>query len=199
MECNADDHNSNSECHAKDSFSGKVSVSVADTGETVVVVSMVNQTIWVPATSEKILLPFEVGGYPMTESCILMSDTNGQQSGEVKTETNTLRIMEEEELELSLSNNISCSVTSKSLVHNDLKKSVRGARDDPSGFDGTKLFDESLTKTSPSRIESEMGLQLGLSVGSFLSGKLNCISLAFWLNEKYIINQLFVLFFCKLD
>ncbi|XP_028181490.1 uncharacterized protein LOC114368396, partial [Glycine soja] len=169
VECNADDHNSNSECHAKDSFSGKVSVSVADTGETVVVVSMVNQTIWVPATSEKILLPFEVGGYPMTESCILMSDTNGQQSGEVKTETNTLRIMEEEELELSLSNNISCSVTSKSLVHNDLKKSVRGARDDPSGFDGTKLFDESLTKTSPSKIESEMGLQLGLSVGSFLS------------------------------
>ncbi|KAH1043054.1 hypothetical protein GYH30_025076 [Glycine max] len=132
---------------------------------------MVNQTIWVPATSEKILLPFEVGGYPMTESCILMSDTNGQQSGEVKTETNTLRIMEEEELELSLSNNISCSVTSKSLVHNDLKKSVRGARDDPSGFDGTKLFDESITKTSPSKIESEMGLQLGLSVGSFLSDK----------------------------
>ena len=199
MECNADNHNSNSECHAEDSFSGKVSVSVADTGETAVVVSMVDQTIWVPATSEKSLLPFEVGGYPMTESCILMSDTNGQQSGEVKTETNTLRIMEEEELELSLSNNISCSITSKSLVHNDLKKSVSGARDDPSGFDGTKLFNESLTKTSPSRIESEMGLQLGLSVGSFLSGKLNCISLAFWLNEKYIINQLFVLFFCKLD
>ncbi|KAG5091035.1 hypothetical protein JHK82_049813 [Glycine max] len=163
MECNADNHNSNSECHAEDSFSGKVSVSVADTGETAVVVSMVDQTIWVPATSEKSLLPFEVGGYPMTESCILMSDTNGQQSGEVKTGTNTLQIMEEEELELSLSNNISCSVTSKSLVHNDLKKSVRGARDDPSGFDGTKLFDESLTKTSPSRIESEMGLQLGLS------------------------------------
>ncbi|KHM99889.1 Hypothetical protein glysoja_017587 [Glycine soja] len=169
VECNADNRNSNSECHAEDSFSGKVSVSVADTGETAVVVSMVDQTIWVPATSEKILLPFEVGGYPMTESCILMSDTNGQQSGEVKTETNTLRIMEEEELELSLSNNISCSITSKSLVHNDLKKSVSGARDDPSGFDGTKLFNESLTKTSPSRIESEMGLQLGLSVGSFLS------------------------------
>ncbi|KAG5041543.1 hypothetical protein AAZX31_05G203300 [Glycine max] len=169
VECNADNRNSNSECHAEDSFSGKVSVSVADTGETAVVVSMVDQTIWVPATSEKSLLSFEVGGYPMTESCILMSDTNGQQSGEVKTETNTLRIMEEEELELSLSNNISCSITSKSLVHNDLKKSVSGARDDPSGFDGTKLFNESLTKTSPSRIESEMGLQLGLSVGSFLS------------------------------
>ncbi|XP_028242672.1 uncharacterized protein At4g10930-like isoform X1 [Glycine soja] len=168
VECNADNHNSNSDCHAEDSFSGKVSVSVADTGETAVVVSMVDQTKWVPSTSEKSLLPFEVGEDPMTESCILMSVTSDQQSGEVKTETNTLPVMEEE-LELSLSNNISCSVTSKSSVHNDLKKNVSGARDEPSGFDGTKLFDKSLTKTSPSRIESEMGLQLGLSVGSFLS------------------------------
>ncbi|TKY60736.1 PHD and RING finger domain-containing protein 1 [Spatholobus suberectus] len=169
VECNAD--NSNSECHAEDSFSGKVSVSVADTGETAVVVSMVDRTKWVPATSEKNLLPLEVGGDPMTESCILMSDTNNQQSGEEK--TNKLPIMEEEELELSLSNNISCSLTSKSLVHNDLKKSASEARNEPSGFDGIKLFDESHShiKTSPSRIESDMGLHLGLSVGYFLSDK----------------------------
>ncbi|CAJ1937239.1 unnamed protein product [Sphenostylis stenocarpa] len=77
--------------------------------------------------------------------------------------------MEEEELELSLSNNLSCSLTSMSSVHNDLKKSASGARDEPSGFDGTKLFDESHSKTSPYRIESDMGLHLGLSVGSFLS------------------------------
>ncbi|KAK7399097.1 hypothetical protein VNO78_10272 [Psophocarpus tetragonolobus] len=165
VECNA--NNSSSECHTEDSFSGKVSVSVADTGETAVVVSMVDRTKCVPETNEKSLLPFEVGGDPMTESCILMSDSNNQQSGEVK--ANTLPIMEEEELELSLSNNISCSLTSKSLVHNDLKKSASGARNEPSGSEGTMLFDESHNKTSPSRIESDMGLHLGLSVGSFLS------------------------------
>ncbi|WVZ25550.1 hypothetical protein V8G54_004094 [Vigna mungo] len=146
MECNAD--NSNSDCHGEDSFSGKVSVSVADTGETAVVVSMVDRTKWVPATSEKSLLPFEVDADPMTESCILMSDINDQQSGEMR--TNSLPIMEEE-LELSLSNN------------SDLKKSASGAMIEPNDFDGTKLLDESHTKTSPSRIESDMGLDLGLS------------------------------------
>ncbi|XP_027917798.1 uncharacterized protein At4g10930 isoform X2 [Vigna unguiculata] len=154
VECNAD--NSNSECHAKDSFSGKVSVSVADTGETAVVVSMVDRTKWVPATSEKSLLPLEVDADPMSESCILMSDINDQQSGEMK--TISLPIMEEE-LELSLSNN------------SDLKKIASGTMNEPGGLDGTKLFDESHTKTSPSRIESDMGLDLGLSVGTFLPEK----------------------------
>jgi len=184
VDCNAD--NSNNECHAEDSFSGKVSVSVADTGETAVVVSMVDRTKWVPATSEKSLLPFEVGGDPMTESCILMFDTNDQQSGEMR--TNSLPIMEEEELELSLSNNLSCSLTSMSLVHNDLEKSTSGAMNEPSPLDGTKFLDESHTKTSPSRIESNMGLDLGLSVGSFLSGKpYYYISLAFCELEKYLL------------
>lgn len=154
MECNAD--NSNRDCHGEDSFSGKVSVSVADTGETAVVVSMVDRTKWVPATSEKSLLPVEVDADPMTESCILMSDINDQQSGEMR--TNSLPIMEEE-LELSLSNN------------SDLKKSASEAMIEPNGFDGTKLLDESHTKTSPSRIESDMGLDLGLSVGTYLPGK----------------------------
>ncbi|XP_047152573.1 uncharacterized protein At4g10930 isoform X2 [Vigna umbellata] len=154
MECNAD--NSNSDCHGEDSFSGKVSVSVADTGETAVVVSMVDRAKWVPATSEKSLLPFEVDADPMTESCILMSDINDQQSDELR--TNSLPIMEEE-LELSLSNN------------SDLKKSASGAMIEPNGFDGTELLDESLTKTSPSRIKSDMGLDLGLSVGTYLPDK----------------------------
>ncbi|XP_027342379.1 uncharacterized protein At4g10930 isoform X2 [Abrus precatorius] len=166
VECNPD--NSNSECQDEDSFSGKVSVSVADTGETAVVVSMVDRNKWVPATSEKSLLPFEVCGDPTTESCMLMSDTNNQQRGEEKTNASPIV---EEELELSLSNNISCSLTSKSLGHNDLKQSANGARNELSSFDGAKLFDESHIKTSPSRIESDMGLHLGLSVGSFLSDK----------------------------
>ncbi|KAK7318092.1 hypothetical protein RJT34_02790 [Clitoria ternatea] len=165
LESNPD--NSNSECHAEDSFSGKVSVSVADTGDTAVVVSMVDKNKWVPAISEKSLLPFEAGRDPKTESCILVSDTNDQQRGKEK--TNTSPIMQEEELELSLSNNISSSLTSKSISHNDLTESANGAKNEPTSFDGTKLLDESHIKTSPSRTESDMGLHLGLSVGSFLS------------------------------
>ncbi|XP_061350931.1 uncharacterized protein At4g10930 [Gastrolobium bilobum] len=159
--------NSNSECHAEDSFSGKVCVSVADSGETAVVVSMVDRNTWVPATSEKGLLPLEIDGDMLTESCMLISDTDNQQRETEKTIMSP--VMEEEELELSLSHNVSCSLTSKSVVHNESKKSANGARSEPSGFDGTKLFDESHVKTSPSRNESDMGLHLGLSVGSFLS------------------------------
>ncbi|KAL2342664.1 hypothetical protein Fmac_003949 [Flemingia macrophylla] len=155
VEYNAD--NSNSDCHAEDSFSGKVSISVADTGETAVVVSMVDKMKWLSESSEKSLLPFEVDGGPKTESCILKSDPCNHEIGEEK--TNTLPIMEEE-LKLSLSNNISCNLTSKSLVYNDLKKSASQARNEVSGFDGTKLFDESQFKTSPSKIESDMGLHL---------------------------------------
>ncbi|KAJ1438067.1 Zinc finger, RING-type [Sesbania bispinosa] len=166
VECNPD--NCNSECHAEDSFSGKVSVSIADAGETAVVVSMVDRNKSVPATSEKSFLTLEVDGDPLIESCNSMSDTNNQQQG---TENTTMPpIMEGNELELSLSNNnISCNLTSKSFVHNDLKKSDNGARNELSSFDGTKLLDESHGKTSPSRIESDLGLHLGLSVGSFLS------------------------------
>lgn len=172
VECSPD--SSNSECHAKDSFSGKVSVSIADTGETAVVISMVDRNKWVPAKSEKGLLPLEVDGDLLTESCNLMSDTNSQLPGTEKTTMSP--VMEGEELELSLSHDMSCNLTSKSLVHNDLKKSDNGARSEPCSFDGTKLFDESHVKTSPSKIESDMGLHLGLSVGSFLTGKLYYIT-----------------------
>lgn len=167
VECNQEDRNK--KCQAEDSFSRKVSVSVADTGETAVVVSMVDGNKWVPATREKGMLPLEVDGDPPNESCILISDTNDEQRG---TENTIMPlIMEEQELELSLSNNVSCSLTSESLA-NDLKKSDHGASDEQSSFDGKKLFDESHVKTSPFSNESDMGLHLGLSVGSFLSGKL---------------------------
>ncbi|KAK7251441.1 hypothetical protein RIF29_34640 [Crotalaria pallida] len=165
VEYNAE--NSNGRCEVEDSFSRKVSVSVADTGETAVVVSMVDGNKWVPSTSKKGSLPLEVERNSLNKSDILMSDTNNEQRGTEK--TIMLSIKEEQDLELSLSNNISCSLTSKSLVHNDLKKSTHGAMGEQSSFDGKKLFDESHVKTSPSRNESNLGLHLGLSVGSFLS------------------------------
>ena len=168
IECNPE--NSNNQCQAEDSFSGKVCVSVADAGETAVVVSIVDGNRCAPSTSEKGLLPLELDRDGSTESCILTSDTTNQHRGTEKMIMSP--IMEEQELELSLSHYVSCSQTSKSLDHNDLRKSAHGARSEPSNFDESKLFDESHVKTSPSRNESDMGLHLGLSVGSFLSGKL---------------------------
>ncbi|XP_012572159.1 uncharacterized protein At4g10930 isoform X3 [Cicer arietinum] len=156
--------NNTSQCHAEDSR--MVSVSIADTGETAVVVSMVDRNRWVPETSDSGILPPEVDGDLLTEPCNLMHDTNNQLQGADKTTMSP--IMEGEELELSLSHNMSCNPTSKSLVHNDLKKSDNGTRCELSSFDGTKLFDESHVKTSPCKIESDIGLHLGLSVGSFL-------------------------------
>lgn len=155
LECNPDSNNS--ECHA-----GIVSVSIADTGETAVVVSMVDRNKWIPETSERGLLPPEVDGDLLNEPCKLMSDTNNQLQAAEK--TNVSPIMKGEELELSLSH-----PTSKSFVHSDLKESDNGTRCEPSSFDGTKLSDESNAKTSPCKIESDMGLHLGLSVGSFLT------------------------------
>lgn len=165
LECNPDSNNS--ECHA-----GIVSVSIADTGETAVVVSMVDRNKWIPETSERGLLPPEVDGDLLNEPCKLMSDTNNQLQATEK--TNVSPIMKGEELELSLSH-----PTSKSFVHSDLKESDNGTRCEPSSFDGTKLSDESNAKTSPCKIESDMGLHLGLSVGSFLTGKLYYIPCLF--------------------
>lgn len=162
--------NSKGECHAEDSFSGKVSVTIADTGDTDVVVSMIGGNKWVSASSEKDILPLEVDGDPLTESCNLMSNTNNQNQGTEKTTMSPIR--EGEDLELSLSHNMSCNQTSKSLVHDDLKENDNGARSKLSSFDGTEILDVSHVKTSPSRTESDMGLYLGLSVGSILSGKL---------------------------
>ncbi|KAL1364105.1 hypothetical protein HN51_012270 [Arachis hypogaea] len=165
VECNPE--HINNQCQAEDSFSRKVCVSVADAGETAVVVSMVDGHKWVPSTSEKSLLPLELGREQLTASCILDSDTTNQQKAMEKKIMSP--IVKEQELELCLSHNVSGSLSSKSLEHNDRKESAHGARSGPSNLDETKLADESHVKTSPSRNESDMGLHLGLSVGSFLS------------------------------
>ncbi|MED6132001.1 hypothetical protein PIB30_015367 [Stylosanthes scabra] len=165
IECNPE--HINNQCQAENSFSRKVSVSVADAGETAVVVSMVDGHKWVPSTSEKGLLPLEIGRDQLTESCIKESDTTNQQKATEKEIMSP--IVKEKELELCLSHNVSGSLSSKSLEHNDLRESSHGASCGPSNFDETKLVDESRVKTSPSRNEPDMGLHLGLSVGSFLS------------------------------
>ncbi|KAI5418410.1 hypothetical protein KIW84_042881 [Lathyrus oleraceus] len=100
---------------------GIVSISIVDTGETAVVVSMVDRNKWVPETNERGLCPLEVDGDRLTESCSLMSDTNNQPHAAEKTTLSP--IMKVEELEFSLSHS-----TSRSSMHNDLKKIDNGTR-----------------------------------------------------------------------
>ncbi|KAF7828125.1 uncharacterized protein G2W53_019289 [Senna tora] len=149
--------NGNNECQAEESFSGKVSVSVADTGETAVVVSLVEGNQYPPASSGKGLSPLEVNKNPISESCVSISSTNSHQS---KTEKTTASSMEEQELELSLSHNVFCSLPSNSLGPDDLEKSSFEERSEPSSSSGTKILNESYDRTSPSRNESDMGLHL---------------------------------------
>ncbi|KAI4315541.1 hypothetical protein L6164_028339 [Bauhinia variegata] len=165
MECDLD--NANNECQTEGSFSGKLCVSVADTGETAVVVSMVEGNQLIPASSEKSLSFLEVDKDPTTESCISTYNTNSHESPrEMKIIS---PMMKEQELELSLSHDIPCSLPSNSLVLDDFTKSAGGARSEPSSFDGNMLYNESHVGTSSSRNESDFGLHLGLSVGSLSS------------------------------
>lgn len=167
----------NNECQAEESLSGKVSVSVADTGETAIVVSLVEGNQSTPASSEKGLSPLEINKNPITESCVSICDTNDHQ---IKTEKTIVSSIDEQELELSLSHNVSCSLPSNSLDSDDLKKSSYGEKSEPCSSSGTKVLNESHDRTSPSRNESDVGLHLGLSVGSFLCGNL-IILLSFFL------------------
>ncbi|XP_054823788.1 uncharacterized protein At4g10930 isoform X2 [Prosopis cineraria] len=155
--------NGNKECQAKESFSRKVSVSVADAGETAVVVSLVDGNQWIPASSGKGLSPLEASKNPMTESCVSVSDANNHQSN---TEETINSPTEQQELELSLSHNVVCSLPSNTLGLDDLKKGTYEEISDPSCLSGTKILNESHDSASTSR--SDMGLHLGLSVGSFL-------------------------------
>ncbi|KAI4326810.1 hypothetical protein L6164_019341 [Bauhinia variegata] len=157
--------NANNECQTESSLLGKVSVSVADTGETAVVVSMVEGNQLIPASSKKCSPSLEVDKDQMKESCVSMYNTSNHQS---QTENKIISpIMKEQDLELSLSHNISYNLPSNSLVHDDL--SAQPVRSELSSFDATKLCNESHVGASPPRNESDFGLHLGFSVGSFLS------------------------------
>lgn len=173
MEINPE--NGDKECQAEGSFSGKVSVSVVDAGETAVVVSLVEGSQWIPVSSEKRLSPPEASENSMTESRVSISDAKNHQSNTEKP-INSPR--EQQELELSLSHNVVCSLSSNTWP-DDLKKDTHGERSDPSNLSGTKISNGSHERARTSRNGSDMGLHLGLSVGSFLCGNI-CILFSLW-------------------
>ncbi|KAF8379716.1 hypothetical protein HHK36_029161 [Tetracentron sinense] len=166
------------ECLVEAAFSGKVSVSVADAGETAVVVSMVEEMQWTEELSENFLSALEVDRDWQTET-ISCSDANSPKLvTQAKERTNIQPNSEAQEtsLALSLSRDTCFSLPCNSLVLSEAKtKCVDKAICKTNGSDGCKistgkLFDESHIKTESSENGFSLGLHLGLSVGSFLSG-----------------------------
>ncbi|XVF10393.1 hypothetical protein REPUB_Repub07fG0178800 [Reevesia pubescens] len=155
-------------------FSGKFSVSVADTGETAVVVSMVGGNKWIEEPSENFLSTLEVNNDRKIE--LSNSDVNCCDTEKPSCDKSTIQsILEGQELELSLSRNIFSTSLSNALVHGELKTSKAAETiKEPSCFDGVgntlgKSLNESYTKNQLPESESIMGFHLGLSIGSFLS------------------------------
>ena len=181
----------NSECLPGDGFSGKLSVSVADAGETALVVSMVEGNQLMEESSEDFLSNLDECNDWKFES-YLMSNPNCLESPTPSSErANMQPSLESQELKLSLSRDTSSNLPSNSSVLNDLKTNYANKIvNEPSGFDGlrissTKLLDRSCTENKPSESESSIGLHLGLSVVSFLSGNFaSCIILCVCLNLK---------------
>ncbi|KAK8484694.1 hypothetical protein V6N11_019532 [Hibiscus sabdariffa] len=155
-------------------FSGKLSVSVADTGDTAVVVSMVGGNQWTEEPSENFLSILEVGNGQKIE--LSSSEGNCCDTGKASCDKSTIQpILEGQELELSLSRNTFSTSLSTSSLHSEFKTSKasdsikEASRSDGVGNSSGKSLNKSYTKNQLSEIKSSVGLNLGLSVGSFLS------------------------------
>lgn len=196
--------NGNSECFIEDALSGKVSVSVADAGETALVVSMVdeNQCTGEPnenflsivkvedLETETLLLTSDANSYKatvkvekdlQTETLILSSDASSQKVETLSGGKTIIQpIFDAKELELSLSRDASFISASNSLVLSESKtscaeKAIKELRSNNGIENPSKKFiNESSTGNRLSENESSIGLHLGLSVGAFLSGNFVC-------------------------
>ncbi|KAF3448723.1 hypothetical protein FNV43_RR09436 [Rhamnella rubrinervis] len=167
--------NVNRDCSAEDTYSRKVSISVADTGETAVVVSMVGGSKLTGEPSERILSTLPVDEEVKTKTYVLTSEGNNQTVATPSRESSiTQPVLEAQELELSLSCDSSFSFPSNCLTHWEIKTSADETMDEHRRFGDIKnslgnLSNESHNNNNLSEINSNVGLHLGLSVGSFLS------------------------------
>ncbi|XP_044485820.1 uncharacterized protein At4g10930 isoform X3 [Mangifera indica] len=162
------------ECLAEAAFSRKVSVSVADAGETAVVVSMVGGNQCTEEPNEYHLSMLEVDKGLGSETFI--NDAQGPEADLLLDErTDIPPVLEKQELELSLLHGASSSLPSNSSGHTELKISCSVEEvNEQCSSDGVKSslsnsFNELYTGKKLFESESSIGLHLGLSVGSFLS------------------------------
>lgn len=154
----------NNEC-TEAAFSGKVSISVADAGETALVVSMVSGNQWTLEPSKNSILTSQIHENSDSDISYVVAPSNERNCSQL--------ILEGKGLELSLSCDTSSDLVPLSLSFDGLKSnSVDEAMNESSSFDGARTS-SSLSKFHSggkiSESESRMGLHLGLSVGSFLS------------------------------
>ncbi|KAK2664311.1 hypothetical protein Ddye_002885 [Dipteronia dyeriana] len=152
----------NGECSAEATFSRKVSVSVADAGETALVVSIIGGNQWTEEPNENFLSKIEADKGLTTEAFNL--DKANSASSE---RTNMQTTLKAQNLDLSLLHDMSSpSISSgpSELKTNCVDEKLNGQ----SSFDGVKISSRK-TGNKLSESESSMGLHLGLSVGSFLS------------------------------
>ncbi|XP_058203596.1 uncharacterized protein At4g10930 isoform X3 [Rhododendron vialii] len=150
--------NSNSDCFVDAAFSRKVSVSVADAGETAVVVSMVENQM-TDRPSEKLPSTLEVDKDLKIERLEIPSTEK----------PTTQPVLKSEKLELCLSQDVSFSLPCSSFGKSELKMSSPDKlMKEPSGVDGfvissRKKLNGCYSGNEPSG--SSLDLHLGLSVG----------------------------------
>lgn len=169
---------------AAQSFSRKVSVSIADTGETALVVSMIGgnhvkeeQTDYSPSTDEiennkkieDFMLASEAGRSSVSASPLENTPVLPTPSME---NTSVVPALGDKELELSLSHDSSISLPHDSLRHVGLKTSCADEiKTESSSLESIRSFSNvSHPINKVSKDEFGMGLHLGLPVGTFLSG-----------------------------
>ena len=168
--------NANKEQLAEDTYARKVSISVADSGETAIVVSMVEGNKLTEEPLDNNLSAVEIGKELKTQTFMLTSEDNSQKLTTPSEERSVSKpILKTRELELSLSCETCHSFSSHCLVKRELITSASPIND-YSGSNSSKISLGEVANTSHigknlfDSGSSDMGLDLGLSVGSFLSG-----------------------------
>ncbi|XP_010267620.1 PREDICTED: uncharacterized protein At4g10930 isoform X2 [Nelumbo nucifera] len=159
-------------------FSGKVSVSVADTGETAVVVSMVGEMQLDGGSSEDFLSLLEINKDPKIETLLINSNASSPKLEAQLKESTSIQTnvgAEETSLALSLTQNPSFTLSDNSSVLSQFDtKNVDNEICEPNGHSECEtsshlLYAKSFFKIEPSGTESDIDLHLGLSFGSSLS------------------------------
>lgn len=175
--------NFNKDCSVEDTYSRKVSISVADAGETALVVSMVGGRKLTEEPNVDIPSIVQVDKELKTKTFILTSEDNSQKVATPFRENSKPQlVIGAQELELSLSCDTSSSFPSNCLTHSEVKTSDNEQMDRQGSPDGIKsslgnIVNESHISNTLYDNNSDMGVHLGLSVGSFLSGNFNIITL----------------------
>lgn len=171
--------NASSECLVEAAFSGKVSVSVADAGETAVIVSLVEGNRGTEESSRNLLSSLDVCKEPEVDALkhnpgantLLSSCTNNHKLETPSSERSIIEPnLRTQELELSLSKVTSFSAPSNSLDFTELKTNSDDKGMDRPAFDGFGVSSSKSLGELQNNESHGLGLHLGLSACPSSSG-----------------------------